>query len=70
MDTIDRIESYLTQYPYSSTRQVALVLGVSVSTVRRHLREFRARGILGKRAHWVSQFGYTTEYYLRDPHEV
>lgn len=40
-ETFKRIKEYLWQYPYSSVGKVALDLGLSVSTIRKYIREER-----------------------------
>jgi predicted ArsR family transcriptional regulator len=66
MDTLKQIEGFLRQHPRSSTRQIATRLHLSTSTVRYHLKTFERRGILRSQTRWISQFGYTREYYLID----
>jgi predicted transcriptional regulator len=66
--TKEQVADHLLAHPWSSSRHLAIDLGVSVSTVRCYLREFRQDGLLIEVPYWLSQFGYTRLYSLRDPY--
>ena len=50
----------------ASSDTIANTLGCSVKTVRRHLRTLRQHGLLDREPLWLSQFGYTWVYSLKE----
>jgi predicted transcriptional regulator len=68
--TLEAVKDYLLAHAYASTREIAIDLDVSESTVRRYLRELDKTGLLHKQPYYLSQFGYTWLYFLRDPYSL
>ena len=66
-DVIEFLEKR--KYPVTSNT-IANTLGCSIGTVRRHLRTLREQDLIDRQPRWVSQFGYTWVYSLKEAEGV